>query len=266
MDVGRALVQGVDLWLNNPRRPLEASGTSGQKVPFNGGLNASILDGWWDEAYQSGAGWAIGSRREAGRDSTRQDREDCAALHRVLGVVVPLFYDRRRDGIPHRWLRCVKKSMEAFIPVFNSDHMVQQYREKLYEPAAELGDRFHRQAALADGLVAWKARIRRCWPLVHLLKASWKRTASKHVLEVDIFSGGIELADLRARAWNRTKAAPIALDRCFDGVGREVDDGVLRYRFTLPRTWKAPIRVRLWPQHAALPHPHEVGLSFEVDV
>jgi glycogen phosphorylase len=136
INVGRYLVQGVDVWLNNPRRPLEASGTSGQKVVLNGGLNLSILDGWWAEAYDGLNGFAIGS----GRTHTSQDvhdRRDGEDLYRVLkDEVIPLYYQRDRDGLPRGWIQRMKRTIRTLGWRFNADRMVMDYTTKCYVSAA----------------------------------------------------------------------------------------------------------------------------------
>ncbi|MGH9678501.1 MAG: alpha-glucan family phosphorylase [Candidatus Acidiferrales bacterium] len=136
INVGRHFVQGVDVWLNNPRRPLEASGTSGQKVVLNGGLNLSILDGWWAEAYDGLNGFAIGT----GRTHTNMevhDTRDGEDLYRVLREeVIPLFYHRDRDGLPRGWIKRMKRTIRTLGWRFNADRMVMDYTRKCYIPAA----------------------------------------------------------------------------------------------------------------------------------
>ncbi len=132
--VGRALVQGVDVWVNNPRRPREASGTSGQKVAMNGGLNCSTLDGWWIEGYALDplAGWAVGSP-EPTDDIDRGDRDDREALYRVLEQeITPLFYDRDGAGLPQGWIRRMRAAIATGLPAFNTDRMVSDYAVKSY--------------------------------------------------------------------------------------------------------------------------------------
>jgi starch phosphorylase len=129
-------VQGVDVWLNTPRRPLEASGTSGQKVVLNGGLNLSILDGWWAEAYDGTNGFAIGAG-ETHSSTDTQDARDAEALYRVLeDEVVPLYYARDRDGLPRGWLARMKHSIRTLGWRFSADRMVMDYVRKCYLPAA----------------------------------------------------------------------------------------------------------------------------------
>lgn len=134
------LVQGVDIWLNNPRRPLEASGTSGQKVCFNGGINCSVLDGWWCEGYQAGPdgkginGWAIGEDAHTS-DQEVQDRIDSQSLYRLLEEeIIPLYYDQDANGIPHRWIGMMKASIRTNAPLFNTDRMIADYVTQVYAP------------------------------------------------------------------------------------------------------------------------------------
>jgi starch phosphorylase len=140
--VARRLVQGADVWLNNPQRPMEASGTSGMKAGSNGGLNVSTLDGWWDEAWaESGnlpdpPGWAIG-HGETYEDKEQQDRVEAEALYDLLeGELAPMFYDRDADGLPRRWIARAKTAIRTISPVYNTDRMLREYTERLYLPAA----------------------------------------------------------------------------------------------------------------------------------
>ena len=136
ISLGRQLVQGVDVWLNNPRRPQEASGTSGQKVLLNGGLNLSVLDGWWAEAYDGANGFAIG-RGETHTSPDAHDRRDAEELLRVLAdEVVPLFYDRDPDGVPRAWTARMKRAIHTLGWRFNADRMVMDYVRLCYLPAA----------------------------------------------------------------------------------------------------------------------------------
>ena len=124
------IVAGVDLWLNLPRPPLEASGTSGMKVVLNGGLNLSVLDGWWLEAYDGENGWAIAT---PGGDPPSQDQADATAMFNLLeNEVIPLFHERDADGLPHRWLARVKASMSRLIPRFSAERMLRDYAAQLY--------------------------------------------------------------------------------------------------------------------------------------
>ncbi len=135
--LGRALTSGVDVWLNNPLRPQEASGTSGMKPPLHGGLNCSILDGWWPEAFNGKNGWQIGGKEFKSR--AKQDAYDADSLYDVLeNKIVPLFYERDKSGLPRRWISMMKNSIATVARVFNTHRMVGQYTEKFYLPASVL--------------------------------------------------------------------------------------------------------------------------------
>jgi glycogen phosphorylase len=136
MNVARYLVRGVDVWLNNPRRPLEASGTSGQKASLNGAPNFSVLDGWWPEAYNGKNGWAIGEEKEYASEE-EQDFTDAESLYTILeNSLVPLYYDRDGNGVPSGWVTIMKEAISTVAPWFSTQRMVQDYVHKLYAPRA----------------------------------------------------------------------------------------------------------------------------------
>lgn len=134
--VGRFLVQGVDVWLNTPRRPLEASGTSGQKVVLNGGLNLSVLDGWWAEAYDGLNGFAIGSGRIHSRPEVHDSRDRADLFRTLQDEVIPLYYERDNDGLPRKWIKRIKRAIRTLGWRFNADRMVMDYTQNCYIPAA----------------------------------------------------------------------------------------------------------------------------------
>jgi starch phosphorylase len=136
INVGRHFVQGVDVWLNNPRRPLEASGTSGQKVVLNGGLNLSVLDGWWAEAYDGANGFAIGTGKTHSNMHIHDARDGEDLLRTLRDEVIPLYYQRDRDGLPRGWIRRMKRTIRTLGWRFNADRMVMDYTLKCYVPAA----------------------------------------------------------------------------------------------------------------------------------
>jgi starch phosphorylase len=178
MTVARYLVQGVDVWLNTPLRPNEASGTSGMKAIVNGVLNLSTLDGWWDEAYRSHSGdgskigWAIGSG-ESYADVAYQDQVEASAIYDILERdVIPVFYERQSDGLPYRWISLMKASIGNLCHFFNTHRMVREYTERFYVNA----DARYRKLAADSGaraaaLAAAMSRIRKAWPDVdvHIL-------------------------------------------------------------------------------------------------
>jgi glycogen phosphorylase len=135
MRIARFLVGGVDIWLNNPRRPLEASGTSGMKAAINGIPSVSILDGWWDEGFDGENGWAIGDRQPDGDEET-QDAADAAELYRLLEEeIVPRFFERGADGVPAGWVRTMRASIGAALWPFSTARMLAEYVDRLYLPA-----------------------------------------------------------------------------------------------------------------------------------
>lgn len=138
INLARYLVQGVDVWMNNPRRPNEASGTSGMKAALNGVLNFSVLDGWWREAYNGSNGWAIGE--DADLDASVQDEADAASLYDVLEKeIIPLYYDNRNaENLPHRWVERIKESLRTIAPQFSTRRMVKEYMDRLYLPASQV--------------------------------------------------------------------------------------------------------------------------------
>ncbi len=167
--IARRLVQGVDLWLNNPLRPLEASGTSGMKLPPNGGLNLSVLDGWWCESYNGKNGWAIGAEIDSGPVEF-QSEVDAGSLYQLLeNQIIPLYYAKPDGRLPLAWLQLMRESIRSITPVFNTHRMVKEYSERLYAPAEKAHREFTRDGCKAAvELSQWKARIRKDWAQVRV--------------------------------------------------------------------------------------------------
>ncbi len=170
MEVARYMVQGVDVWLNTPRRPNEASGTSGMKAAVNGAIHMSVLDGWWDEAYEPEVGWAIGSG-ETYEDLEMQDEIESRAIMDLLEKeVVPLFYERGPDGVPRGWTELMKASLQRLCPMFTSNRMVQEYTDRFYLKAhRRRGSLRAEEGRRANNLALWKNKIREGWPEVKVL-------------------------------------------------------------------------------------------------
>ncbi len=167
--IARRLVQGVDLWLNHPLRPLEASGTSGMKSAPNGCINLSVLDGWWREGYNGNNGWAIGAEIDKGTTEF-QNEVDANSLYQLLeNQIIPLYYAKPDGKLPLAWLQLMRESIRSVTPVFNTQRMVKEYTEHLYVPATQSYENFARDGCgPATQLSQWKTQIRKDWPQVQI--------------------------------------------------------------------------------------------------
>ncbi len=269
MEVARVLCQGADVWLNNPRRPLEACGTSGMKAALNGGLNCSVLDGWWDECYDGRNGWVIGSR-EAFGDADYQDRIDANALYDLLEREIgPRFYDRSEGPVPRRWVEKMKFSLSSLGAFVGADRMVRDYVELLYEPSAALGKQMHGAGhERARELARWKEVVRSHWTDVAVLNVEGDTTPAevgdKRSVTATLSLGRLEPSDVAVQLVHGSVGAngelmdpdlvQMSLDGQSDGlsiysIAFETDDAGL-YGFT----------VRVVPSHDDLTVPMEMGL------
>ncbi|MGA3044311.1 MAG: alpha-glucan family phosphorylase, partial [Bryobacteraceae bacterium] len=186
------LVQGVDVWMNTPRRPWEASGTSGMKVLVNGGLNLSELDGWWAEAYTPEVGWALGDGQEHG-DDPAWDAAEAEALYELLErQVIPEFYARDGQGIPAAWLARMRKSMARLTPRFSADRAVREYTEQHYLPgAATYRERAANKGAAGGQMVNWKHSLEKEWPALGFGAMKVQPGGEQHVFEVVVYLKGL---------------------------------------------------------------------------
>src|SRR6266478_55770 len=167
--IARRLVQGVDLWLNHPLRPLEASGTSGMKSAPNGGINLSVLDGWWREGYNGSNGWAIGAEIDSGTTEFQNEVDASSLYHLLENQIVPLYYAKPDGKLPLAWLQLMRESIRSVTPVFNTQRMVKEYTQQLYIPAAHGYENFSRDGCgAATQLSQWKAKMRKDWPQVQV--------------------------------------------------------------------------------------------------
>jgi starch phosphorylase len=192
------LVQGVDVWLNTPRRPWEASGTSGMKVLVNGALNLSELDGWWAEAYAPEVGWALGDGQEHG-DDPAWDAAEAEALYNLLEQqVVPQFYTRDPNGIPTAWVARIRESMARLTPRFSANRTVREYTEKYYLPAwTTYRERAAEKGALGVRIINWRHNLERQWAGLRFGEATIQSTAQQHTFEVQVFLDEIDPATVR---------------------------------------------------------------------
>jgi glycogen phosphorylase len=224
MALAENLVQGVDVWINTPRRPWEASGTSGMKVLVNGGLNLSELDGWWAEAYAPEVGWAIGDGREhfePGWDAA--ETEQLFAL--LEQQVVPEFYARDADGIPRAWVARIRASLSRLTPRFSSNRMLAEYLDRLYLPAAaSYGRRTERHLKLARELRQWIRDLRHHWSSIHWGNLDVETRSGEHVFRVQVYLGDIDpeavAVDLYAepRPGAASERRPLQRDHALSGA------------------------------------------------
>ena len=198
MCVARYLLQGVDIWLNTPMRPMEASGTSGMKATANGALNLSVLDGWWAEGYQVDVGWAIG-RGEEYDDPDYQNRVEANAIYQILEKeATPLFYNRGPDGLPRGWIARMKNAIKTLCPVFNTHRMVQEYTDRFYIPAQRrVSHLASANNAPAQALAKWKTRIGQAWEGVRIDRVETKAIQTLQVGDELKISAYLDLGDLK---------------------------------------------------------------------
>ena len=186
--VAEQLIQGVDVWINTPRRPWEASGTSGMKVLVNGGLNLSELDGWWAEAYTPEVGWALGDRQEHD-DIEQWDAVEAEQLYRLLEQeVIPCFYQRNDNGLPHGWVDRMRESMTYLTTQYSTNRMLREYMQTYYAPLAESYQR--RSAAnntLATELQQWHAHLAQHWQRIHFGSVMSQQTDERHHFQVQVY-------------------------------------------------------------------------------
>jgi starch phosphorylase len=269
MVVARYMVQGVDVWLNTPRRPLEASGTSGMKATVNGALNLSVVDGWWAEAYDPDLGWAIG-RGEEYEDPDLQDRMEAGTLYDVLEhEIVPLFYDRGPDGLPRRWISRMKNAMEAICPRFNTTRLVQDYLRESYRPAAECwAELTSRELAGAAELVEWKQKVGSGWNAVRvrghtILDETLSSTPARVCIRVRLGSLRPEDVEVTLLFGRLNVAGEIVAPEAIPAVWSARDgSSVHRYEATLPPgdSGSYGFVVRVMPGHPLLADPNDLGL------
>jgi starch phosphorylase len=269
-NVARHLYHGCDVWLNNPTRPLEASGTSGEKVITNGCLNFSVRDGWWDEAFDGTNGWAIGD------DTFRlepevQDEFDSFSMYEILKhEIVPLYYDQDGEGVPKRWIDRVRRSLITIGPVYNTSRMVADYATDFYRRAAEKGRMFADSGwSKSRELALWKDKVRIAWPKVRANGVTWNSTTRTTVnvgdtvpVSAQIFLGDLKSEEVAVEAYLK------AIEP--GGVSKVVrlepeggtKDGWQKYvgRVSVEDSGNFEFNVRVRPSHPSLTQAHELRL------
>jgi starch phosphorylase len=270
LTVARYMVQGSDIWLNNPRRPLEACGTSGMKAAANGAINMSVLDGWWAEGYRQGLGWAIGSGEEY-QDGSYQDFVESQSIYDLLErYAVPLFYDRGKDNLPRGWIGMMKSSMLNLVGQFNSHRMLQDYVHQMYIPSALNWKRMEADNFRgAREFTSWTQHIRQNWSQLRILE---KRADTKGLIpfgqalkvEVVLHTGQLAPRDLAVDIYfGRVDSKAEFLDREILSLKDFTQqDGKTVFRGEIPsqRVGRFGFRVRLLPAHPLLSNPYSLGL------
>jgi starch phosphorylase len=260
MLLAERLVQGVDVWINTPRRPWEACGTSGMKVLVNGGINLSELDGWWAEAYNPQVGWALGDGWEHGDDPSWDAAEAEALYERLEQEVIPEFYARNEKGIPAAWVTRIRESMAKLTPAFAASRSVCQYTERHYLPAAAAyRERAANKGAPGRQLVDWQQAVDRQWGSLRFGGLRVETHADHHAVEVDVFLNGLDPGAVRVELYadGVRGGDPARVDM---GRARTPSDASGRcvYQATVPATRPAgDFTARMIPQRAGVAVPLE---------
>ncbi len=262
MHLAGHLVQGVDVWLNTPRRPWEASGTSGMKVLVNGGINVSELDGWWAEAYTPEVGWALGDGQEHG-DDPAWDAAEADALYKLLeGEVIPQFYSRSGNGIPAAWVTRMRESMARLTPRFSTNRAVREYTEQHYLPAAAA----YRQRAAQNGafgmrVVTWRRELEQKWKALRFGEVKVETDNTHLAFEVHLQLDGLDpdavRVELYAEGAGNSAPERVEMERTrqpADAAGNTV------YHVSVPASRPAAdYTVRIVPHHDGVAVPLEAA-------
>jgi len=260
MLLAERLVQGVDLWINTPRRPWEASGTSGMKVLVNGGLNLSELDGWWAEAFTPDVGWAIGDGKEHGEDPLWDEHEAQQVYECLEQRVIPEFYDRDAAGVPKRWINRVRQSMTKLAPLFSADRTVREYTENYYLPAATaVRARTADNGRRAAELVGWQNDLRRKWHALGFGQVCWSTTRGCHHVEADVHLGDVDPHSIRVEVYADAAAGKCSVRRRAEPVCMKGGSATQRYAADMPADREtAQYTLRILPDHADMLLPLEM--------
>ncbi|HKK34284.1 MAG TPA: alpha-glucan family phosphorylase [Desulfomicrobiaceae bacterium] len=273
MEIASYMIQGCDVWLNTPRRPLEACGTSGMKAMVNGVLNLSTFDGWWAEAYKAdnSVGWSIGHGEEY-QDSEYQDFVESQILYNILEKdVVPTFYDRSHGGLPRRWIKKMKDALTCLGPVFNSHRMVEEYANKTYTPACSNFARLaENQFEPAKGLAAWRMDLMTKWGELRIRNVVADARAEIFVGEplrvtAEVYANGLRPEDIQVELYTGPLDQVGTFSKRTTAVMTKTgstSDGWLTYsgEVSPDLTGKFGFTVRILPHHPLLLDPHSLGL------
>ncbi|MCK5686882.1 alpha-glucan family phosphorylase, partial [bacterium] len=260
MNLARYLVSGVDIWLNNPRRPREASGTSGEKVPVNGGINFSVLDGWWEEGYNKKNGWTIGEAKDYANQDI-QDNEDSASMYYTMEkMILPEYYDRNEDNIPEAWVQRMKESIKSVLPYYSTARMVKDYVNKLYTPAFTYSQKMteNKNEATAE-LVKWKKRVHKAWSGVWVTEMAPVKELLNDTqlnLSVEIQLGNLKPADVKVEVYiikdGPNMNGPVAIEELTMQSGKTKNRYMYAANVDLPKAGSYQYGIRVRPYHKNL--------------
>ncbi len=268
--LARRLISGVDVWLNNPVFPMEASGTSGMKAGFNGIINLSVLDGWWGEGYRGDNGWAIKPASEM-LDDARRAQEESRSLYELLqDRVIPLYYDRGAMGFSPEWVKMAKRSIMTLLPRFNSQRMVGEYLNRFYVPASRRhGELVADHYALARELAQWKKRVRDAWSKIAIRALELPRAnamfGDKVRFTVVVNLDGLQASDvavelLIANPIRGARSDPTSFALTPEGERQAGNEQRYSLELAPELCGKLEYRIRAYPSHRGLSHRFELGL------
>lgn len=272
MELGEALVKGVDIWLNTPTRPLEASGTSGQKAVLNGVMNFSVLDGWWGEGYKPEAGWAI-KEEKTYDNQAYQDELDAEIIYNCFeNEIIPMFYDRDSDGIPVEWIRWVKNNIAGIAPHYTNKRMMDDYFKKFYNKLFKNSDLIHaNDYEKAKELARWKTSMIRRWDSIELNSLNLMNTADNSLLLGDNFTAELVL-DIHDFNEKDFGVEVVFIQKTFEGEETVIsvyemeqlkrEKNLLTFKCQVPaqRVGIYNYAFRMFPKHPMLPHRQDLNL------
>ena len=273
MELARRMVQGVDVWLNTPTRPLEASGTSGEKCVMNGVMQFSVLDGWWVEGYKEGAGWMLPMERSFA-DQRFQDELDAEMIYNTIEEqIVPLYYDRDKDGVPHKWVHAVKKCVADIASNFTMNRQLIDYEERFYNKLAVRKElMLDKNYLMARQIAAWKRKVSAAWDNIAILDVKRAEIESeamyvgkKYRFELTIDLAGLNKEDIGAELVVATQieagqAANVVETRRLSVVAEEGNTVTLALDYAPEQTGMFDVALRIFPSNDKLEHRMDFAL------
>ncbi|NLA15139.1 MAG: glycosyltransferase family 1 protein, partial [Bacteroidales bacterium] len=272
MELAKRLIQGVDVWMNTPTRPLEASGTSGEKAAMNGVMHFSVLDGWWVEGYREGAGWALPEGRTYENQAYQDELDATTIYHMLENEIVPLFYNRDTRGIPAGWVNHIKNTMAFVAGNFTTNRMMQDYETKFYEPLAKRHEAMVRDHyALAREMAFWKRRIEREWDSVEVLEYTHPNDSkdiltpgTESVSRIKLYLGTLSAEDIGVEMviTRLTKDGETVIDEIHPYEPEEVSNGQVTYvcRLTPQTAGSYYLASRIYAYNSKMPHRQDFAL------